>query len=387
MPENIVYREVQVPHPEPENWTGGLGTNEIAVLLRDGKTGLRCGPEGMRDRTRADVALVFPDAASAEQFCNDLTRSRRLVAELYDCEGNRIARIPRPIPVWLALPYAVLWAVVLLVLWLAIPAAVGVGVWFAGGWAFGQATGSPVPAWSELSWAVRIAIIAGTIAVALAFKIVRFTFKLKRRFRDIQTAMDPVNPDPAVRAKVFTTVGKVAATRVPMEVHLLDLPMVTWVDQPKWREAYTAFEDRGFEHIGFYRVQELGVDMEFLLHGDERAFAIIYNHPTQGVFANIVFRFENDTSMTFANHNATGLDQHPRMPNICLGPVPVAQLIERAFAECPDKPRKDLRQQDQVAEFCRVWKEYRQWRNEKGTTADEVERIYQKKLEDRLQNK
>jgi hypothetical protein len=37
-----------------------------------------------------------------------------------------------------------------------------------------------------------------------------------------------------------------------------------------------------------------------------------------------------------------------------------------------------IREEDIVPDFCRVWKEYKEWRNKRGTSAEEVERIYER---------
>jgi hypothetical protein len=37
---------------------------------------------------------------------------------------------------------------------------------------------------------------------------------------------------------------------------------------------------------------------------------------------------------------------------------------------------REICEADLAPDFCRVWKEYKQWRNKRGTSPEEVERIY-----------
>ncbi len=210
--------------------------------------------------------------------------------------------------------------------------------------------------------------------LALAFGVLRTVL----RVRTMRRALDRNNPDPAAREKVFREVGKRADQNIPAEIHLTPTQMILWKDQDKWREDYNALEERGFQHAGNYRIGEIGVDVQFLMNAEERALACIYNHPVVGVFMDVVTRYEDGASVTFANRNATGLDQHPKYQNRFMGEIPPAELIERALKERPGWPKKPVRKEDLVPDFCRVWKEYKEWRAQRGTSAEEVGRIYER---------
>jgi hypothetical protein len=203
-----------------------------------------------------------------------------------------------------------------------------------------------------------------------------FGIRLALKVRTLRRAMDPKHPDPVAREKVFRDVARRAGDRIPNEIHLEPATMIMWKDEEKWREAYNALEHRGFRHAGNYRVVEIGVDVQFLIHDRECALACIYNHPVAGVFMDLVTRYQDGGCVTFANRAASGLDQHPQLQNRFLGDIPPAELIERALTERPQKPMREIRDQDLAPDFCRVWKEYKEWRNKRGTTAEEVERIY-----------
>lgn len=221
----------------------------------------------------------------------------------------------------------------------------------------------------------QFSLLAFAVVVAALLVVV---LRMIWRVRTVRRALDRNNPDLAAREKVFKDVGKRAGARVPDEVHLTPIQMIIWKDQDKWREDYKALEECGFRHVGNYRVQEIGVDVEFLMNPEERAQACIYNHPVVGVFMDVVTRYEDGTSVTFANRNATGLDQHPKYQNRFLGEIPAAELVERALRERPDWAKKPVREEDLVPDFCRVWKEYKKWRSSRGTTPEEVGRIYER---------
>ena len=220
---------------------------------------------------------------------------------------------------------------------------------------------------------VLVLLITALAALAI---FLFFGIRLALKVRTLRRAMDPKHPDPVAREKVFRDVARRAGDRIPNEIHLEPATMILWKDEEKWRDAYNAIEHRGFRHAGNYRVVEIGVDVQFLIHDRECALACIYNHPVAGVFMDLVTRYQDGGCVTFANRAASGLDQHPQLQNRFLGDIPPAELIERALTERPQQPMQEIRDQDLAPDFCRVWKEYKEWRNKRGTTAEEVERIY-----------
>lgn len=219
-----------------------------------------------------------------------------------------------------------------------------------------------------------VLLALGLFVLALLAGIVRTVL----RVRMMRRALDRNNPDPEARKKVFKEVGKRADDRIPGDIHLSPCQMILWKDQDKWREDYSALEERGFRHAGNYRIPEIGVEVQFLANEEQRALSCIYNHPVVGVFMDVVTRYEDGKSVTYANRNATGLDQHPMYENRFLGEVSAAELVERALSERPDWAKKPIREADLVPDFCRVWKEYKEWRTNRGTTPEEVERIYER---------
>jgi hypothetical protein len=225
-----------------------------------------------------------------------------------------------------------------------------------------------------MSFVVILLIIALTALAVFLFFGIRLAWKV----RTLRRALDPKNPDPVCRERVFRDVAKRAGDRVPNEIHLVPSSMIMWKDEDKWREAYNALETHGFRHAGNYRVQEIGVDVQFLISDKDCALACIYNHPVAGVFMDIVTRYEDGASVTFANRSASGLDQHPQLQNRFVGDIAPSELIEKTFAERPQEPMCPIRDEDIVPDFCRVWKEYKEWRNKRGTSAEEVERIYER---------
>lgn len=223
---------------------------------------------------------------------------------------------------------------------------------------------------------MSLLLVLLTAAFASLAVFLFFGIRLALKVRTLRRAMDPKNPDPVAREKVFRDVAKRAGDRVPNEIHLDPSTMILWKDEDKWRQAYNALEEHGFRHAGNYRVVEIGVDVQFLVHDRECLLACIYNHPVVGVFMDIVTRYQDGSCVTFANREASGLDQHPCLQNRFLGDISPEELIEHTIAERPQKPMREIHDQDLAPDFCRVWKEYKQWRNKRGTSAEEVERIY-----------
>src|SRR5512146_227965 len=223
---------------------------------------------------------------------------------------------------------------------------------------------------------MSLLLVLLTAALASLAVFLFFGIRLALKVRTLRRAMDPKNPDPVAREKVFRDVAKRAGDRVPNEIHLEPATMILWKDEDKWRQAYNALEEHGFRHAGNYRVVEIGVDVQFLVHDHEGLLACIYNHPVVGVFMDLVTRYQDGSCVTFANREASGLDQHPCLQNRFLGNITPAELVDRTLTERPQQPMCEVCDADLAPDFCRVWKEYKEWRNKRGTTAEEVERIY-----------
>src|SRR6478735_6693636 len=100
--------------------------------------------------------------------------------------------------------------------------------------------------------AILLIIALTALAIFLFFGI-----RLAIKVRTLRRALDPKNPDPVARERVFRDVAKRAGERVPNEIHMIPSTMIMWKDEDKWREAYNALESRGFRHAGNYRVQEI----------------------------------------------------------------------------------------------------------------------------------
>lgn len=162
---------------------------------------------------------------------------------------------------------------------------------------------------------------------------------------------------------------------VPEEVRLTPSE-VQW-PHPEKHEAWTrALSDHGFMRVGQYTISEAGADLDVWLHVDNGLTAAVSNVKSRQMWLAAWTQYTDGSSFTIANKNSTGVDPHPQRTCVDIGPdQPAEEVLRQALALRPPGEYVKFKPEDVVPNYIRRWKEYIQWRRQRGTSVDEFRRI------------
>jgi len=117
------------------------------------------------------------------------------------------------------------------------------------------------------------------------------------------------------------------------------------VSEPRWRHAdlrETAERQlaaAGFAESGVYVVREMP-DLTLGLHVNpgERAYAILYDHPRSGFWAEFVTRYVDATLATYTTLEPVAVEVPPGSVHVAEPRLSLAELWKRMLVERPRKP-------------------------------------------------
>jgi hypothetical protein len=94
---------------------------------------------------------------------------------------------------------------------------------------------------------------------------------------------------------------------VPKDI-TFEAVQIEWQD-PEYRATWIAvLEQQSFQHVGQYRLPEVGVELEFWIKPDENLTAKIVNFPSKKMWIEISTDFQDRSSFGVANKDRTVLD-------------------------------------------------------------------------------
>ncbi len=166
-----------------------------------------------------------------------------------------------------------------------------------------------------------------------------------------------------------------AIVKPPLRIQLVPVD-----DRAKGRFAdphRRELESLGFTPIGLYSVREMpGVTLAAFTQSFQAVCAVIYRHPTAGVFIDMVSMTEDDRGLTVTNAPAGGnLDQPPGRAKIFEPKASLRRLYDRVVAERPEGPYRRLDASSFVRVFETEYAREMEWRKKRGgPTQEEVRR-------------
>ncbi|MGH0032711.1 MAG: hypothetical protein ACQGVC_23205 [Myxococcota bacterium] len=190
-------------------------------------------------------------------------------------------------------------------------------------------------------------------------------FWLKRKLRGVGKALSAL-------ASSLTRVS-------PFRITLLPLNVAAWRNGDDMIEASTSLESAGYQRVGDFEVSEMeDVLLRGFWHPQRLSYAVVYDHPQAGVFADVVGMYRDRSLLTVSTCPETGMDRHPRSPILRMeleGADEFHRLHERLVAETAGRePIATAPEQFMRAVEGAYWMEMR-WRIQRGgVTADEVRR-------------
>jgi hypothetical protein len=138
-------------------------------------------------------------------------------------------------------------------------------------------------------------------------------------------------------AKLGEAIQQLASGGVPpFSITLKRGGPIEWKDRLQVGGVSRHFESTGYVHVDDYSVPEMpDVRLRALWHPNAHSYAVVYDHDTAGVFADVVRFFRNDSVLTVTSAPETGMTypdnaQHLRL-DVDLDEPAGAQLLHEAM--------------------------------------------------------
>jgi hypothetical protein len=164
----------------------------------------------------------------------------------------------------------------------------------------------------------------------------------------------------------------------PSRIHLEKNAEAYWNDPERTFPLIEPLKSLGFEKAGSFHVEEIeGLQLEAWVNPAKSATAVVYEHPSAGIWVDIYTHFEHGTRITFTNSSVgEGLEHAPGHDSRRFPSLGTRELFEKFLAERPDKPARPVSVETFAEVFERVYAEEQDWRNSRGgVTVEEIRAI------------
>lgn len=153
-----------------------------------------------------------------------------------------------------------------------------------------------------------------------------------------------------------------------------------WADEEALKRDTAFLLAEGFEQVGDFQAAETPVSMRGFVHPQQRIWAAIQSVYGMKQWTDLVTRYEDGTTCTFANLADHAMDRPPWRTAYFLPGLAIPDLLERCLA---DRPTNKAMQPVSATDFPHIVSEAyareMDWRMERGgVTEEEIERTLAK---------
>jgi len=166
--------------------------------------------------------------------------------------------------------------------------------------------------------------------------------------------------------------------QTPAFIHLVPPEPVLWKDPRKVEAIQAEIVAQDFTKLGEYQIFEMpDVNLAAFFSARHTAAAILYEHPTAGIWVDVCVEYESGESLTVSNAPAGGdLDHMPGQEKVYVPGSSVAALVEKVLATRKPEPCRTLTAESFPHVFQDHYAEEMRWRALRGgTTAEEIRRV------------
>lgn len=173
------------------------------------------------------------------------------------------------------------------------------------------------------------------------------------------------------------------ASNAPQCIHLERCDNPAWNNGGKVQSTLEPLKRLGFVPVGNFEVKETpGLQLVALTHPAHQAYAVVYEHPVAGVWADIYSRYAEGQPLkgcTYSNMHHPGSNQVDVQPNRKSVKVPnleIDALFQRFIHERPAYELEPVQPERFVELFESAYADEMEWRKSRGgTTAGEIRRV------------
>lgn len=355
------------------SWKQHMRFGEVAVFTLDAKSRQILRPKGQVARLPVEeVCLVFGSRYTARFYTrNGIVGSPQMLFALYDRRGRWLATRTREGETRRNPGLGLAWVLFQFPL-MALHGTVAV-LAFAGcgAYCFGTEPMHPTQMSSqELSTLFTGGLMTGAFG-RLLFELIRMRLVVWHG----KTALAPMGSKQ--REKLYRRLAKSnsAGLLVPSDITLVPA-MIEWPVPEKYKEWVTSLESHGFQHFGQFVTPETKGSLDFWYKPEEDLSAIVASLPSRGMWLTVFTRYDDGSSFSAMNKDASGLDHYPRRKVVYLGPDASADdVVEHALRHRPEGSRHRPTPDNLLEDYKTAWRRIVEWRRARGTTAEEIKRI------------
>jgi len=156
----------------------------------------------------------------------------------------------------------------------------------------------------------------------------------------------------------------------PDRIYLLRVEEARWRHAESREAAERQLAAAGFADAGAYVVREMpDLTLGLHAHTGERAYAILYDHPRSGFWAEFVTRYTDATLATYTTLEPMDVDLPEGSVHVADPGLTLTQLWQRMLAERPRKPMSECSRARAAQDFERGYAESVAYHKRHTTTA------------------
>jgi hypothetical protein len=211
--------------------------------------------------------------------------------------------------------------------------------------------------------------VVGALAIFFVLAIVALVvwlwWKIRRIARQVTGAMESLSADAAPQPSV-----------PPFRVTLNPVPAVEWEAPDEVEEFAAPLRVAQFDDAGTFIVVPANLRLAAFCLPQERAYAIICEHPQAGCWMELVSYYEDGSSVTYSTLRDTLLDRPEHRLVRFLEGFRAEELLRTFLRERPRKTLRHVSPRQFREDFERAYAEGMDWMIARGgPTEDEVRRI------------
>lgn len=225
----------------------------------------------------------------------------------------------------------------------------------------------------QLILTVALGFVLGVIVLVAAL-FFGGRWWLKRKIEDIAEQVMESLSDDLNAGELFE--GEIALP-TPPRVHLQKSDAIQWRDEIGLESATSELRQHGFAPIDDYEIEELPVALRALHDGENRYYAIIYDHQMlSAIFVDLHARLQDGGTLTVSNApRGEEITTPPTHEKIFLANAEISELCARIDSELALEKTVTATPDDFAAEFEKSYAESMDFQLRRGgPTIDEIRR-------------
>jgi hypothetical protein len=363
-----------VPGEDAPNapWREAMRAGEVAVFCFD-RDGRSINPTGKKAQTEMlEVALAFRSRFAASLMMRGVQKKYTATVAMYDKRGRwletRSAEGVRLRNETLEYTKRVL----------QYPFAVACGIFFLIGMILVRARyfgGFPLD-WTGMTPSERGSIVVWGGLLGLITRWVLYVVRLFWIKAAVMPALAPMGS--AQREEFYRQMERRkndTLTPLDAELQVVEIP---WPDREQHATWAKDYERLGFELVGSYRVLQTVSFVELYVNPEKSLTGTISyaSLGSAGMWVDMTTRYEDGLLFSVVAKESAGLDPHPKRKSVRLPrTATIDEVFQKMMSERPQGPMLRVSRELVIPRFKQSWREYVEWRRQRGTTAEEYKRI------------